>query len=108
MEFNLDEPINAKQVLNQIESVVKDASNIKEKHMNTNQEYEKTKDIIERLKKKTAEVKLHIDNFNNEVDVEQNKSVSIENVNKKLDQYKSDFEQLKKGKLPYQVCYEFK
>lgn len=108
MEFNLDEPINAKQILNQIESVVKDASNVKEKHMNTNQEYEKIKVIIEQLKNKTKEVKLHIDNFNDEVDVEQNKNVSIENANKKLDQFKTDFEQLKKGKLSHQVSDEFK
>lgn len=109
MELNLQEPINTtKQVLNRIESVVKDVSNVKEKHMvNNDEEYEKIKVIIEQLQGKTKEVKLKMDNFNDNIDPVgwQKQNLPIENANKKLEQYKIDFEQLKKGKLSHQVKY---
>lgn len=109
MELNLQEPINTtKQVLNRIESVVKDVSNLKEKHMvNNDEEYEKIKVIIEQLESKTKEVKLKMDNFNDNIDPVgwQKQNVPIENVNKKVEQYRMDFEQLKKGKLSHPVKY---
>lgn len=107
MELNLNEPINAKQILNQIESVVKDVSNVKEKHTNSDEEYEKIKKIIEQLKNKTKEVKYQLDSFDEDVNTVnwQKQILTIENANKKIEQYKTDFEQLKKGKLSHQVSY---
>jgi len=103
----LNEPINAKQILNQIESVVKDVSNVKEKHTNSDEEYEKIKKIIEQLKNKTKEVKYQLDSFDEDVNTVnwQKQILTIENANKKIEQYKTDFEQLKKGKLSHQVSY---
>lgn len=105
MTLNLEQPINSKQIVNQIESAVKDVSNIKEKHTNTKEEYIKIKEIIEKLQSKTKEVRLQIENFNEDIgSVDwQNQNISIENSKKKLDQYKIEFEQLKKGKLLHQV-----
>ncbi|XP_026810785.1 uncharacterized protein LOC113552228 [Rhopalosiphum maidis] len=104
MEFYLEEPLNSKQILNQIESVVKDVSNIKEKHTNTNEEYETIISIIEKLQNKTKLVKCHIDTFNKDVDLVdwQNQILRIDDAHKQIEQYKSDFEQLKKEKSSYQ------
>lgn len=46
-----------------------------------------------------------MDNFNDVVDSVdwQNQNLSIENARKKIEQYKTDFEQVKKGKLSHQV-----
>lgn len=107
MEIYFDEPVNTKHILNQIESVIKDVSNVKEKHTNTSDEYEKIKLMIEKLQNKTKEVKLEIDNFNGVVNLVDwnNQILAIENSHKKIEQYKSDFEQLKKGKSSYEVSY---
>jgi len=105
LEYYLEEPINSKQILNQIESVIKDVSFVKEKHTNTSEEYEKIKSMLEQLQNKTKVVKLQIDTYNKDVDTTdlQNQILAIENFHKKIEQYKSDFEQLKKGKLSYHV-----
>jgi len=110
MEFYLEEPLNSKQILNQIESVVKDVSNIKEKHTNTNKEYETIISIIEKLQNKTKLVKCQIDTFNEDVDLVdwQNLILRIDDAHKQIEQYKSDFEQLKKGKSSYQVSNQLK
>lgn len=105
MELVLDEPINTKQLLNQIESVINDVSNLKEKHTSSVEEYKKIKEIIEQLQCKTKEVKLQLDSFKEDdgsVNY-QTQNLAIENVNKKIEQYKTDFEQLKKGKLSHHV-----
>lgn len=101
----MEEPIQAKQILNQIESVVSDVSKVKEKHLSTKEEYENIKVIIEQLQSKTNEVKLQIDNFNEDGDSTdwQKQISSLENTNKKIEQLKTDYEQLKKGKLSYKV-----
>jgi len=106
--LNLEEPINAKQIVNQIESAVKDVSNIKEKYTNSKEDYEKIKKIIEQLQSKTKEVKLRIENCNEDIDsVDWHKqNISIESSKKKLEQYKIEFEQLKKGKLAYQEKFD--
>lgn len=103
----MEEPINSKQILNQIESVVKEVSNIKEKQTSTNEEFEKIKSMMEKLQNRTKLVKCKIDSFNEDVDLAnwKNQILAIENVHKKVEQYKSEFEQLKKGKLSYQVSY---
>lgn len=104
----MEEPIQAKQILNQIESVVNDISKVKEKHLSTKEEYESVKVIIEQLQSKTKEVKLHIDHFNednNSVDWQKQNS-SLENNNKIIEQLKVDYEQLKKGKLSFMVSYK--
>lgn len=107
MEFCLEKPINSKHILNQIESVIKDVSNVKEKHTTTNDEFEKIKSMVEKLQNKTKEVKLQVDTFNEDVDLLDchNQILAVENVHKKIEQYKSEFEQLKKGKSSNQVCY---
>jgi len=105
LEFHLEEPINSKQIINQVESVIKDVSNIKEKQTNNSEEFEKIKLMIEKLQKKIKLVKCQIDTFNEDVDIVdwQNQILVIDNVHKKIEQYKSDFEQLKKGKSSHQV-----
>lgn len=101
----MENPINVKQILNQIESVVKDVSNVKEKDMTTIEEYENIKVLIEQLQMKTNEVKLQMDNLNEDVDLVdwQNHDLSIENTHKEIEKSKTDFEQIKKGKLSHQV-----
>jgi len=107
MEFCLEEPINSKPILNQIESVIKEVSNIKEKHTSTNDEFEQIKMMMEKLQNKTKEVRNQIDTFNDDADLVdwQNQIFAIENVHKKLDQFRSEFEQIKKGKSSYEVSY---
>lgn len=107
LEFCLEEPANSKQILNQIESVVKEVSNIKEKQTSTNKEFEKIKSMMEKLQNKTKLVKREFDTVNEDIDSVdwQNQILIIENVHKKVEQYKSEFEQLKKGKSSYQVNY---
>lgn len=103
----MEEPIQVKQILNQIESVVNDVSKVKEKHISTKEEYENIKMIIEQLQSKTNEVKLHLDNYNeddNSVDWQKQNS-SLENTNKKIEQLKTDYELLKKGKSSYIVSF---
>lgn len=106
-DVNLEEPIKAKQLLNQIDLVVNDVSNVKEKYMKSNEDYEKIKEMIEHLRNKTKELKCQIENSNESVDsVEWQKLIlSIENVVKKLEQHKSEFEQLKKGRMKQEVSY---
>jgi len=108
LEFCLEEPINSKPILNQIESVIKEVSNIKEKHTSTNDEFEQIKSMMEKLQNKTNEVRLQIDTFNEDVDSVnwQNQIFAIENIHKNIDQFKSEFEQLKKGKSSYEVSYQ--
>lgn len=105
MTLNLEESISSKQIVNQIELAVKDVSNIKEKHTNSKEDYEKIRNIIEQLQSKTKEVKLGIENGNEDIDLVdwQKQNISIESSKKKLEQYKTEFEQLKKGKLSHQV-----
>lgn len=103
----MEEPIQAKQILNQIESVVNDVSKVKEKHFSTKEEYENIKIIIEQLLIKTNEVKLQIVNFNEDgdsIDLQKHNS-SLEYTNKKIEQLKTDYEQLKKGKLSIKVSF---
>lgn len=73
--------------------------------MTTNEEYENIKVLIEQLQTKTKEVKLQMDKFNDDTDSVnwQNQNLSIENARKKIEQFKTDFEQIKKGKLSHQV-----
>jgi len=108
LEFGLEEPINSKPLLNQIESAIKEVSNIKEKHTSSNDEFEQIKSMMEKLQNKTKEVRRQIDTFNDDADLVdwQNQIIAIENCHKKLDQFKSEFEQLKKGKSSYEVSYQ--
>lgn len=103
--MTLEEPIDTKQILNQIESAVKDLSNVKEKHMETSEDYKNIKLMIEQLQSKTKELKLQIDTTNEDADKAdwQKQNLSLENTNKKLEKCKSEFEQLKKGKQTPQV-----
>lgn len=107
LDVNLEEPIKAKQLLNQIDLVVNDVSNVQEKYMKSNEDYEKIKRMIDHLRSKTKELKCQIENSNECIDsIEWKKLiVSIENVVKKLEQHKSEFEQLKKGKMTQEVSY---
>lgn len=110
MDLNLEETINVKQVLNQVESVLKDVSNLKEKQINNSEEYEKIKMGIEHLQTKTKSVKHQIENYS-KADVEsidlKKLSASIESANKRIEQYRTDFEHLKKNKLPNHVSPSF-
>lgn len=108
MELNLDNPVNTNQVLNQVESVLKDVSNVKEKHLYTNQEYEKIIVFLDQLQSKTKELKHQSNYLKNDLDDSvdfQKHNLSINDSNKKIEQYKVVIEQLKKGKLSYQVSY---
>lgn len=108
MDLTLEKPINVNEVLSQIESVVIDVSKVKDKHMFSNdEEYEKIKIIIEQLQSKTKEAKLKIGNFIDNIDPIdlQKQNVLIENATKKIEQYKIDLEQLKKGKQSHAVKY---
>lgn len=105
--MNLDEQINTKQILNQIESVTKDVSNIKEKHFNSNEEYEKIKIVLDQLQQKTKDVKLKLVNLNTDSNLANSEvqSVSVENAIKKIEENKADFDQLRKGKLSPEVIF---
>lgn len=103
----MDDQINSKQILNQIESVIKDVSNIKEKHFNSNEEYEKIKIVLDQLQQKTKEVKSKLVHFNADSTLADSEiqGVSIENAIKKIEENKADFDQLRKGKLSPEVIF---
>lgn len=105
LESNINDSINDKQILNQIESVINDISNVKEKDLNSTEEYENIKVLVEKLQTKTKEVKLQMENCSKDIDSIdwQKQNLLIDNSHSKIEQYKLDFDQLKKGKLSHQV-----
>lgn len=91
--------------MTQIESVIKDVSNVKEKQFSTNDEYEKIKGVVEQLKTKAKELKIQMDIPHEEIHTVnwQKQNMLVENATKKIEQSKSELDQLKKGKSSHQV-----